>query len=39
MRLQRNHGLMDRDNVEVMGCNSRLDTFQRRGTGASQTVS
>ena len=28
MRLQRNHGLMDRDNVAVMGCNSRLDTFQ-----------
>ena len=28
MRLQRNHGLINRDNVAVMGCNSRLDTFQ-----------
>lgn len=28
LRLQRNHGLIDRDTVEVMGCNSRLDTFQ-----------
>lgn len=28
LRLQRNHGLIDRDNVTVMGCNSRLDTFQ-----------
>lgn len=27
-RLQRNHGLIDRDTVGVMGCNSRLDTFQ-----------
>ena len=26
--LQRNHGLADRDTVTVMGCNSRLDTFQ-----------
>jgi aminotransferase EvaB len=28
LRLQRNHGLVDRDMVGVMGCNSRLDTFQ-----------
>lgn len=28
LRLQRNHGLIDRDTVEVMGCNSRLDTIQ-----------
>lgn len=28
LRLQRNHGLADRDTVAVMGCNSRLDTFQ-----------
>ena len=28
LRLQRNHGLIDRDTVGVMGCNSRLDTFQ-----------
>ena len=28
LRLQRNHGLIDRDSVGVMGCNSRLDTFQ-----------
>jgi dTDP-4-amino-4,6-dideoxygalactose transaminase len=28
LRLQRNHGLVDRDTVGVMGCNSRLDTFQ-----------
>lgn len=28
LRLQRNHGLADRDTVTVMGCNSRLDTFQ-----------
>jgi dTDP-4-amino-4,6-dideoxygalactose transaminase len=28
LRLQRNHGLEDRDTVVVMGCNSRLDTFQ-----------
>lgn len=28
LRLLRNHGLVDRDTVSVMGCNSRLDTFQ-----------
>ncbi len=28
LRLLRNHGLYDRDTVTVMGCNSRLDTFQ-----------
>ena len=28
LRLQRNHGLIDRDTVGVMGCNSRLDTLQ-----------
>lgn len=28
LRLQRNHGLVDRDTVSVMGCNSRLDTIQ-----------
>ncbi len=28
LRLQRNHGLVDRDTVGVMGCNSRLDTIQ-----------
>lgn len=28
LRLQRNHGLQDRDTVAVMGCNSRLDTIQ-----------
>lgn len=28
LRLQRNHGLIDRDTVGVMGCNSRLDTIQ-----------
>lgn len=28
LRLYRNHGLRDRDNVEIMGCNSRLDTIQ-----------
>ena len=28
LRLQRNHGLVDRDTVEQVGCNSRLDTFQ-----------
>lgn len=28
LRLLRNHGLADRDTVTVMGCNSRLDTFQ-----------
>lgn len=28
LRLQRNHGLVDRDTVGVMGYNSRLDTFQ-----------
>ena len=28
LRLLRNHGLSDRDTVSMMGCNSRLDTFQ-----------
>ena len=28
MLLLRNHGLIDRDNVEILGYNSRLDTFQ-----------
>lgn len=28
LRLLRNHGLADRDNVEVLGYNSRLDTIQ-----------
>lgn len=28
LRLQRNHGLSDRDTVTLMGCNSRLDTIQ-----------
>ena len=28
MRLLRNHGLRDRDTVEILGYNSRLDTFQ-----------
>tara|TARA_Y100001970_G_C14217259_1_gene850418 strand:- start:133 stop:1233 length:1101 start_codon:yes stop_codon:yes gene_type:complete len=28
LRLIRNHGLLDRDTVTVMGCNSRLDTIQ-----------
>ncbi len=28
LRLLRNHGLKDRDNVAIMGYNSRLDTFQ-----------
>jgi dTDP-4-amino-4,6-dideoxygalactose transaminase len=28
IKLLRNHGLSDRDNVEVLGYNSRLDTFQ-----------
>jgi aminotransferase EvaB len=28
VRLLRNHGLVDRDHVEVLGFNSRLDTFQ-----------
>ena len=28
LRLLRNHGLIDRDNVELLGYNSRLDTFQ-----------
>ena len=28
LKLLRNHGLMDRDNVTIMGYNSRLDTFQ-----------
>jgi dTDP-3-amino-2,3,6-trideoxy-4-keto-D-glucose/dTDP-3-amino-3,4,6-trideoxy-alpha-D-glucose/dTDP-2,6-dideoxy-D-kanosamine transaminase len=28
LRLLRNHGLIDRDRVVMMGCNSRLDTIQ-----------
>lgn len=28
LRLLRNHGLVDRDTVELLGYNSRLDTFQ-----------
>lgn len=28
LRLLRNHGLIDRDNVSILGFNSRLDTFQ-----------
>lgn len=28
LRLQRNHGLADRDTVVLLGCNSRLDTLQ-----------
>jgi dTDP-3-amino-2,3,6-trideoxy-4-keto-D-glucose/dTDP-3-amino-3,4,6-trideoxy-alpha-D-glucose/dTDP-2,6-dideoxy-D-kanosamine transaminase len=28
LKLLRNHGLKDRDNVEILGYNSRLDTFQ-----------
>ena len=28
MRLMRNHGLIDRDNCEIYGYNSRLDTIQ-----------
>lgn len=28
LRLQRNHGLIDRDTVGELGCNSRLDTLQ-----------
>ena len=28
LRLRRNHGLLDRDTVTMMGCNSRLDTIQ-----------
>jgi dTDP-4-amino-4,6-dideoxygalactose transaminase len=28
LRLLRNHGLIDRDRVEILGCNSRLDTIQ-----------
>ena len=28
IRLLRNHGLIDRDHVEILGFNSRLDTFQ-----------
>ena len=28
LRLLRNHGLIDRDTVQIMGYNSRLDTFQ-----------
>ena len=28
LRLLRNHGLLDRDNVEILGYNSRLDTIQ-----------
>ncbi len=28
LRLLRNHGLLDRDTVTMLGCNSRLDTIQ-----------
>ena len=28
LRLLRNHGLADRDKVNILGCNSRLDTIQ-----------
>lgn len=28
LRLLRNHGLLDRDTVTILGCNSRLDTLQ-----------
>ena len=28
IKLLRNHGLLDRDHVEILGYNSRLDTFQ-----------
>jgi len=28
LRLLRNHGLINRNEVEILGCNSRLDTFQ-----------
>ena len=28
LELLRNHGLADRDTVSILGCNSRLDTFQ-----------
>ena len=28
LKLLRNHGLVDRDNVKITGYNSRLDTFQ-----------
>jgi dTDP-4-amino-4,6-dideoxygalactose transaminase len=28
LRLLRNHGLSNRDEVEILGCNSRLDTLQ-----------
>jgi len=28
LKLLRNHGLIDRDNVKIIGYNSRLDTFQ-----------
>lgn len=28
LRLLRNHGLKNRDEIEVLGCNSRLDTLQ-----------
>lgn len=28
LKLLRNHGLVDRDHVEILGYNSRLDTFQ-----------
>ena len=28
IRMLRNHGLIDRDHVEILGYNSRLDTFQ-----------
>ena len=28
LRLLRNHGMVDRDTIGIMGCNSRLDTIQ-----------
>jgi dTDP-4-amino-4,6-dideoxygalactose transaminase len=28
LRMLRNHGLVDRDHVQIMGCNSRLDSVQ-----------
>ena len=31
LKLLRNHGLINRDEVKIMGYNSRLDTFQAVG--------
>ena len=28
LKLLRNHGMVDRDTIEILGCNSRLDTIQ-----------